>query len=234
MKKGTDIPNNYLEKNYNSIDFLAHQLQTTKHKHPINMKNNIKTLTLSALAALAIIGAQSCKSKKQAPSLQSQTGAVEISVPFTGKEFQSDKEYFRSKALGNSMDLSTAKKIALQNAKSEMASLIQTTVKKVTEQYTNQRQIASTQEFSNKFEEMSREVTNQVLTDVRIIGEKQFRETNGTYTWWIAVEANKETVLNGINKSISNNQRLQQDYDKKKFEEIFNSEMDKLAKERGY
>jgi hypothetical protein len=132
------------------------------------------------------------------------------------------------------MDLSTAKKIALQNAKSEMASLIQTTVKKVTEQYTNQRQIASTQEFSNKFEEMSREVTNQILTDVRIIGEKQFRETNGTYTWWVAVEANKETVLNGINKSISNNQKLQQDYDRKKFEEIFNSEMDKLAKERGY
>jgi predicted NAD-dependent protein-ADP-ribosyltransferase YbiA (DUF1768 family) len=196
--------------------------------------NNIRLLSaaflITAIAAVSV----SCKSKKQAPSLQSQTGAVEISVPFTGKEFQSDKEYFRSKALGNSMDLSTAKKIALQNAKSEMASLIQTTVKKVTEQYTNQRQIASTQEFSNKFEEMSREVTNQVLTDVRIIGEKQFRETNGTYTWWIAVEANKETVLNGINKSISNNQRLQQDYDRKKFEEIFNSEMDKLAKERGY
>jgi len=31
---------------------------------------------------------------------------------------------------------------------------------------------------------------------------------------------------------MSNNQKLSQDYDKKKFEEVFNAEMDKLAKER--
>ena len=36
-----------------------------------------------------------------------------------------------------------------------------------------------------------------------------------------------------MTKTISQNQKLAQDYDKKKFEEIFNSEMDKLAKERG-
>jgi hypothetical protein len=50
----------------------------------------------------------------------------------------------------------------------------------------------------------------------------------------IAIEANKQVVLNGIEKSVSNQKKLEQDYDKKKFEEIFNSEMDKLAKERGY
>jgi hypothetical protein len=61
-----------------------------------------------------------------------------------------------------------------------------------------------------------------------------FKEPNGTYTYWIAIEANKQVVLNGIEKSVSNQKKLEQDYDKKKFEEIFNSEMDKLAKERGY
>ena len=53
-------------------------------------------------------------------------------------------------------------------------------------------------------------------------------------SFWIAIEANKQVVLNGIEKSVSNQKKLEQDYDKKKFEEIFNSEMDKLAKERGY
>jgi hypothetical protein len=40
--------------------------------------------------------------------------------------------------------------------------------------------------------------------------------------------------LNGIQNKLSRDQKLQVDYDKKKFEEIFNQEMEKLADERGY
>jgi hypothetical protein len=69
---------------------------------------------------------------------------------------------------------------------------------------------------------------------VRVIGEKIFQEPNNNYTYWVAIEANKQNILNGIDKGISKNAKLMQDYDKKKFEEIFNQEMDKLAKERGY
>jgi hypothetical protein len=196
----------------------------------------MKTFTQHGIATILFASvvciAPACKSKKGTP-IDKQTGAIEISVPYSTKEFQSDKENFRAKASGNSMDLTTSKKIALQNAKSEMAGLIQTTVKKVTEQYTNQRQVSNTQEFSNKFEEMAREVTNQELVDVRVIGEKIFQESNKNYTYWVAIEANKQSVLNGIDKGISKNSKLQQDYDRKKFEEIFNQEMDKLSKERG-
>lgn len=196
------------------------------------MKTYLNT-TAAFLLLIAGISLTSCKSKKVTPSIDKQTGAIEIAVPFSTKDYQSDKENFRAKSSGNSMDLTTSKKIALQNAKSEMAGLIQTTIKKVTEQYTNQRQVSSTQEFSNKFEEMAREVTNQDLTDVRVIGEKIFQEPNKNYTYWVAIEANKQTILTGIDKGISKNSKLQQDYDKKKFEEIFNQEMDKLARERG-
>ncbi|MCA0427754.1 MAG: hypothetical protein LCH37_10005 [Bacteroidetes bacterium] len=191
----------------------------------------IRSAFLLGILALSL---SSCKSKKNSTPIEKTTGAVEISVPFSTKEFYSDKDNFRAKSSGNSIDLQTAKKIALQNAKSEMAGLVQTTMKKVTEQYTQQRQMGNQQEFNNKFEELAREVTNQQLTDIAVIGEKLFKEPNGTYTYWVAIEANKQVVLNGIEKTISNNQKLAQDYDKKKFEEIFNSEMDKLAKERGY
>jgi hypothetical protein len=188
--------------------------------------------TAIAFMVLAVASVSSCKSKKGTP-IEKETGAKEITVPFSTKEFQSDKEYFRAKASGNSIDMMTAKKIAMQNAKAEMAGLIQSTVKRVTEQYTNQRQIGNTQEFSNKFEEIAREVTNQELVDVRVLGEKILKETNNSFTYWVAIEANKQSILNGIDKGIGANQKLQQDYDKKKFEEIFNSEMEKLAKERG-
>jgi len=198
------------------------------------MKKTIsKIVTAVLIFALAMASVSSCKSKKGTP-IEKETGAKEISVPFSSKEFQSDKDNFRSKSSGNSPDMATAKKIALQNAKSEMAGLISTTIKRVTEQYTNQRQISNTQEFSNKFEEMAREVTNQQLSDVRVLDEKILKETNNTFTYWVAIEANKKVVLEGVDRGISNNQKLQQDYDRKKFEEIFNTEMERLAKERGY
>ena len=196
------------------------------------MKNQESKL----LSAAVILGSMdsvtvACKSKKGKP-IEKQSGATEISVPFTGKDYETNKETFRARSSGNSIDMVTAKKIAIQNAKSEMAGMIQTTMKKVTEQYTNQRQIGTNQEFTNKFEELAREVTNQSLTDVAVIGEKIFKETNNTYTYWVAIESNKKTVLEGMDKAIGQNQKIAQDYDKKKFEEIFNSEMEKLAKER--
>jgi hypothetical protein len=199
------------------------------------MKMIVQGLIRSALlVGVLALSLSSCKSKKNVTPIEKSTGAVEISVPFSTKEFYSDKDNFRAKSSGNSVDLQTSKKIAMQNAKSEMAGLIQTTIKKVTDQYTQQRQIGNQQEFNNKFEELAREVTNQQLTDVAVLGEKLFKEPNGTYTYWIALEANKQVVLNGIEKTVSTQKKLEQDYDKKKFEEIFNAEMDKLAKEKGY
>ena len=198
------------------------------------MKSINKSLILSGIVCMSMMmGLVACKSKKpNTTSIEKSNGSIEISIPFSSKEYYSDAENFRAKNSGNSIDLQTAKKIALQNAKSEMAALVQTTIKKVTDQYTKQVNISDKQEFNNKFEELAREVTNQELVDVRVLGEKLFKEPNNTYTYWIAIEANKATVLNGIDKGIGANKKLEQDYDKKKFEEIFNSEMDKLAKDK--
>ena len=79
---------------------------------------------------------------------------------------------------------------------------------------------------------MTREVVNQKLFDVKIIKEEIYKEADNSYTYWVAIEASKEAILNGINSSISKNEKLRQDYDKMKFEETFNQEMDKLANEK--
>lgn len=198
------------------------------------MKANWRGLIRSgAILGVFVIGFAACKSKKNAATpIEKNSGAVELTVPFSTKEYFSDKENFRAKSSGNSPDQPTAKKIAMQNAKSEMAGLIQTTIKKVTDQYTQQRTVGNATDFNNKFEELAREVTNQELVDVKVIGEKLFKESNNTYTYWVAIEANKQAVLNGIEKGIAANKKIEQDYDKMKFEEIFNAEMEKLAKER--
>ncbi len=187
-------------------------------------------LQFMLIPAIAGLMLAECKSKKGTP-VQKETGAVEISVPFSGKEYRSDADNFRAKQVGKSPDLATAKKIAFQNAKAEMAGNINSVMKRVTDQYTNQRTVGNAQEFENKFEELSREVVNMQMSNVKEIGEKIFKETDGAYSYWIAIEANKKEVFDKIDQRISNDSKLKLDYDKQKFQQIFDAEMKKMAEE---
>jgi hypothetical protein len=193
----------------------------------------MKTTTiLSTFIILAMILGSGCKSSKKATTYQKENDAVEITLPFTGAEYSSNKDYFRARQSGTSPDLPTAKKIALQNAKAEIASDIQSLVKRSTDQYTNQRTIANKQEFKNKFEELSREVVKQQLVDATAMAEKVFKEKNGSYTYWVVVEVPKQSTLEGLNKGIAANQKLQLDFDKYLYEKTFNEEMEKMEKEK--
>jgi len=190
----------------------------------------MKTTQLLIIPAVAVLALAGCKSKKGTP-VQKETGAVEITVPFSSKEYRSDADYFRAKQVGKSPDLATAKKIAFQNARAEMGANIQATIKRVTDQYTNQRSVGSTQEYENKFEELSREVVNLQLSNVKEIGEKIFKEPDNSYSYWIAIEAGKKEVFDKMDAKISNDAKLKLDYDKQKFQQIFDAEMKKLAEE---
>jgi hypothetical protein len=192
----------------------------------------MKTIQLLTIPALALsLLAVSCKSKKPV-TVAKQEGLIEITTPFDSKEYRSDEENFRSKQSGKSPDLATAKKIAYQNARAEMAANINATVKRVTDQYTNQRTVGNTQEFENKFEELSREVVNLEMSNVKELGQKTFQDpSDKAYIVWIALESNKKAVFDKISDKISNDAKLKLDYDKQKFQQIFDAEMKKLAEE---
>jgi len=185
-----------------------------------------KLLLIPAIALLSIVG---CKSKKK--TVQQTTGAVEITLPFSSKEYRSDEDFYRAKNVGKSPDLATSKKIAMQNATNELADAIQTMIKKVTDQYTNQRTVGKDQEFENKFEELARQVTSQTMNNIRVKDEKTFMEPDGKYTYWVALEADKKEVFKNMDSKISNDAKLKLDYDKQKFQSIFDEEMKKLANE---
>lgn len=180
---------------------------------------------LLIITLIILIGVFSCKSKKEMAKVEDST---EIKIPLSGKEYESDSNFFRAKQVGESPDLSTAKKIAEQNAKAELAGNIEALIKRVTDQYTNQRSVGEKKEFENKFEEISREVVSQDLRDVKVIGEKLFKKKDDNYQYWIAVETSKETTLTGIFDGISKDAKLQLDFDKFQYEKIFNEEMEKF------
>jgi hypothetical protein len=164
---------------------------------------------LLALAALFVV---SCKSKEKSPK-----GESEVVVPCSGSEFFTTNKFFRANSIGESQDQVTSKKKALANARAELASSIQTTVKAVTDNYVNSREMNNKEEVEERFEQLNREIVDQKLSGLKTICEKLMQTQNGTYKTYIAIEL------------LSKDERLKIDYDYEKFKETFDKEMEKMG-----
>lgn len=194
--------------------------------------NTRKLLGVALLTIVAVAGLNSCKSKEKV-STNSEVGTVLENMPCEDKG-RSDKNFFRASAMATSSDLSLAKEKALLNAKQRLVTLINSNTKSVTDRYVNEREFGDAAEFEQKFENLTREVADETISNIVVACEKASVLDNGKYRGFVAIEVSKDDILNGISKKLSGNQKLQVDYDKAKFEEIFNQEMQKMAEERGY
>ena len=152
----------------------------------------------------------------------------------------SDKNFIRANMNASSSDLAMSSEMSLFNSKDRLAQLISSDMKRVSEAYKKQRNIAGTSEFDQKFESTVRDVVSETLREISIVCEETTKTTkqreNGTnydsYTTWTSIECSRETIYNGINSSLSNDEKLRQDYDAAKFREVFNEEINKLEKEQ--
>ncbi|MGI6478313.1 MAG: hypothetical protein ACOX0M_02600 [Salinivirgaceae bacterium] len=188
----------------------------------------IKNVLLVMLLAVSVTGMYSCKKTK--PTTASGSEFKEIIVPCQDKGY-SDAMNFRATGMGTSMNMATSKDKALFNAKTRMAGLIESTVKSVTEQYTNEIDVGDKKEFEQSFEQMARDVTKRTLVEVTITCEKTGKNPKGEFETYIALEVTKDAIYNGVNNGISKDQKLQLKYDQMKFKEKFDEEMEKLERE---
>jgi hypothetical protein len=177
------------------------------------------SLVLVAVAAAFVGG---CKSKPKTPD-----GEKEIIVPCSGPDFFTNNKVFRANSIGESMDQVTSKKKALTNARNELAQSIQTTVKTVTDNYTNSRSMNRKEELEQKFEQLNREVVEQTLQGVRTICEKLVQTKDGNYKTYVALELSADDLVKQYNERLSKDDRLKIDYDYEKFKDTFNEEMNK-------
>ncbi|NPA36896.1 MAG: hypothetical protein GXO47_08620 [Chlorobi bacterium] len=191
-----------------------------------------RTIGISLLVMLIAFGFEGCKSKQKV-SAKDAVGKMMDDLPCT-KEGRSDKKYFRASSMATSTDLQLSKEKALLLAKQRLVTLIKSTTKSVTDRYINERGFSNVSEVESKFENITREVANETLSNVVVVCEKSSVLDDGRYNSFIAIEVNRDDVLTGMEQRLSNDKKLQVDYDKKKFEEIFNEEMEKMKEERGY
>ncbi len=178
----------------------------------------MKKVTLFLLPIIASLFIVSCKSKKPA-SIQKENGSQELSIPFSSKEFQTDNENFREAKSGNSPDMSFAEDIALTSAKGQMASNINSKIKKSIDIYKKGYNAGGGKDFESKQEGWQREITELTMSNIKVIGKKFFKETDGSFTAWIAIEANKKEIFESLISKVSSESKSRVDFDEKKYKE---------------
>ena len=189
----------------------------------------MKKISIYSIAAVAFAAALigGGKSKQKMPD-----GEKEVVVPCSGPDFFTTNKVFRANSIGESMDQVTSKKKALTNARNELAQSIQTTVKTVTDNYTNSTSMDKKEQLEQKFESLNREVVDQTLQGVRTICEKLVQTKDGNYKTYIAIELSADDLVKEYNNRLSQDDKLKVDYDYEKFKDTFNKEMDKMAAQK--
>jgi hypothetical protein len=192
------------------------------------MKLTKTILFVGAIAfTMAIV---SCGGSKPAAKKDDGLGK-KVTLPCNDMDYHSDQKFFRSTGNATSPNQSMAKSKASLDASANLAAAINRTIKQVADRYRNERTVGETQEFEEKFEQMTRDVVNQEMNNVVTKCSESYVK-DGKWTFYIAVEVAKDELLSNIKEKISKDQKLQLDYDKMKFEDKFNEEMNKLAGEK--
>jgi len=135
------------------------------------MKKRVLSVTVVFVTtAILFLGLESCKSSK---GIQQPPGEVEVIIPCSGPEYFSTNKAFRYSAIGESMDMMTAKKKAMSEARAGLAAEINTTIKTVTDNYVKSGNYNNKEELMNNYEGMTREVVNQTISGTVVICENQ-------------------------------------------------------------
>lgn len=128
-----------------------------------------------------------------------------------------------------------AKKKAGTNARAELATLIQSTIKGTIDNYVNSTELNNVEQVEERFEGLTREVINQQLNNIKVICEKQTKTGQNKYKTYIALEMSAKDLEEAIQQKLSQDEKLKVDYDYEKFKETYEAEMQKLeAKQRGF
>ena len=191
------------------------------------MKRLVNFSMVAVAAAAVLIGG--CKSSKKD---KTPAGETEVVVPCSGPDYFTNNKVFRANSIGESMDQVTSKKKALTNARNELAQAIQTTVKTVTDNYTNSTSVDKREQLEQKFESLNREVVDQTLQGIRTICEKLVQTKEGNYKTYIAIELSADDLVKQYNSRITADEKLRVDYYYEKFKDTFNKEMDKMAAQK--
>ncbi|MFN4298791.1 MAG: hypothetical protein ACK4EX_03560 [Thermaurantimonas sp.] len=171
-----------------------------------------------------------CKSKKN-KEVPLPSDEVEVKLPCS--EYKSDAKTFRAFSFGESMDLNTAKRKALSNARAELAGMLSTTMKVVGDNYVKSSEFNNKEEILERFEENARTVINQELRGVIPVCERSSKVKNSNiFKYYVALELSAERLADSYFQTLTRDQSLRIDYNYERFKKTFEEEMRRFEQGR--
>lgn len=152
-------------------------------------------------------------------------GEVEVIVPCSGPEYFTNGEVFRANSVGESIDISVAKRRALSNARADLAAAIQFTVKEVTDSYVLSREGNNREALSERYEGLSRQVVSQELRGMREICIRYTQTESGRYKAYVAIELSAQNLVTEYFDRLAEIQEFESDADFEKFKKLFEEKM---------
>jgi hypothetical protein len=185
-----------------------------------------KLFYLGALLLTLSISVSSCGSAKTAAS---PNGLTEQVIPLSGPQYRTDASYFRAVQSGKSKDMAMAKKIALQNARQELAANLKTNIRLVIENYNSNRQLPSEDvtTTNSQMTELAYSVVNERLLGSALSEEKLFTTATGEYQYFVCVELNKAELKQALIDEMKRNEKMMSEAEIEDFRKIFDEQMAK-------
>jgi hypothetical protein len=146
-------------------------------------------------------------------------------TPCYGAAFNSNKDCYRGSGYAESTDFSIARNKAYMLALHELSASIKSQLASVTSLYTSSE--SQTAAFKQEFEGVINESINETLEGVKVICQKQENLAKGKIKVYIALELNKKDLLRKIESKSAGEHHAALNFQKAKFEELFDKEMEK-------
>ncbi len=178
---------------------------------------------VAVLFAVSVV-TSSCATAKKATA---PTGLVEQTLPLSEARHRTDAEYYRAVQSGKSTDMSMAKKVAIQNARQELAASINADLESVVENYAANRQMPSDEKstFETRMTELTYTVVQQRLSGSTLSDEKLFTTPTGEYQYFVCMQLNKADMKEALLNELQKNEKLISDFEISEFRKLYEKKL---------
>ena len=127
--------------------------------------------------------------------------------------------------------MNVAKKKALSNARTELAGMVNSTMKVVADNYVKSMEVNNVEEVLERFEENSRTVINERISGAVVVCDRVTQaQSSGKFKYYIAIELDGEKIVKDYYKALSKNDKIMVDYNYEKFKETYEKEMERAGR----
>lgn len=188
----------------------------------------------SLFIAMAAVMCMSCAAKKKTVQPSQNPGYSRTRIEVPCKEFGFDNaDYFRATGTATALNQQSARKAALQNAKSmireKLGGFVSGLSMDYTRNFTGQAQASKVQ---SAIESEFATLVEKELNDADQTCEDGFVLNDGNFEYWISIQIPKKKLVEELTSNLSANEELEIEFNRDQFRKFAEEKMAKMKAEQ--